>query len=505
MPLPPPPPGFTLDTPAAPPPPPGFQLDSAPALSAKQQETPSFLSHPIAATESYLSGLAKGIGETVTGLPSAIAGLPAEAERQAQAHAGETLAQRALDPAGMQQAANIALSFNPANIGASAASRELISPTPTVPTAVHGITPERAALAKEAIDKYGIPITAPQIGMAPIGKFAQSVTRHIPLSGVEEHELQVRQAWNRAVSRTFGANADAITPTVMKDAKTRLGGGINAIENSNSVTFTTPDITKLAALEMTAHSSMTKEEYGVISRLVDNVLRHVGPTGQLEGTTVGDLFRKGGALDTATGNSNRNIAHIASGIKVLLQDMLQRDLPLGVADDYRNLRFQYKNMKTVEPLANKSPTGDISPGLLNARVTQQFKDRAYDVSGHDLDKLGRIGQAFLKEPPSSGTAERGTVYYAGEKISELIAAILAGHFLSIPELAGTAAGALVVGRAAGSALRSPKLAERTISRVLTPTPKPPPPILPWAVPAGAGTLGLALGAKPNPPQAEPNQ
>jgi hypothetical protein len=339
-----------------------------------------------------------------------------------------------------------------------------IPKTPAVPAS--GINKERAMLAREARDVFNLPITAPQIGMSPTGKFADAATRSLPLSGAREHEMTLQQAFNREVAKTFGEDAPLVTQTVMSDAKKRIGGEINRIENSNKVALDDHFLMDLAAIEEGAHAGISDQEYAVVSRQLENAIQHITDKDDLEGLTYGKLLRKDAPLDRAVSNANPNIARPAQQIKEALQDALQRSLSDENLEAYRQARFQYKNMKAIEPLVNKNPQGDISPALLNSRVSQQFRNRAYDTSGtNPLDRLGKIGQAFLKEPGTSGTTERREMLHL---LGGLGGAAAAGDVFGMMNAAAGAAGTLGTGRAVSSALRSPGMADRTIKRALDP-------------------------------------
>ena len=361
-----------------------------------------------------------------------------------------------------------AMSLSPTTAAVSKAASVL----PSAVASSTGMTAERALLAKEARDVFGIPLTAAQIGTSPMIKTAESAISKLPLSGARGHELETKQAFNRAVSRSFGEAAKTITPDVMLQAKTRIGGVINKIENNTEVGVGSAKLmSRLAAIETNAHEGLTAAEYAVVARLLNGVIRNVTPGDKLTGTTYGNLLHRDSPLDHGVANSNSNIARAAQQIKTALQDALQDSLSGADLEAYRNARFEYKNMKTIEPLVNKAPTGDISPALLNARVSAQFPNRAYDTSGtNPLDRLAKIAQAFLKEPGTSQTTERAATLHELAKIGGMIAA---GDLLGIPTaLAGTAA-TLGTGRAIGSYLRSPGLANRTIEKALRPPPTSP--------------------------------
>jgi hypothetical protein len=364
--------------------------------------------------------------------------------------------------------------------------------------AASGISRERALLAKEATDTFGIPVTASQVGMSKTAQLAESAVKSLPMSGAREFEGSQRQAFNRAVSKTFGEDAPAITQSVMNTAKKRIGGEINRVENSAEVKLDDSFLQKLGEIETATQSSVTPAEFSVIEKQLAGVLHNVQPDGSIQGLTYGKLLGRDSPLDQATRNSNSNISRPAQQIKDALQDALQRSLSGDDLAAYQKARFQYKNMKTVEPLVNKAPEGNISPALLNSRVTQQFPNRAYDTGGsNQLDTLAKIGQAFLKEQPTSGTAERG---WTLARLGELGAAVAAGDILGVPAALGGAAATLGAGRLISSMMRSPRLAARSIRKTLDSdpprTPAPPGSTLSRAIP------GAFLGGQPTLPQSD---
>ena len=152
-------------------------------------------------------------------------------------------------------------------------------------------------------------------------------------------------------------------------------------------------------------------------------------------------------------------------------------------DQLREARGQYKAMKTIEPLVEKSTTGDVSPAGLMQAVRGSYNGMAYGGGGA-LGDLARVGQRFLKEPPSSGTAERlqagATAGKIGNTIGTLGAlggATMGAHeaapYLSpyvspemiLPTLAGMA-GSFGAGRIASSVLRSPTVSNMLVNRAL---------------------------------------
>jgi hypothetical protein len=108
----------------------------------------------------------------------------------------------------------------------------------------------------------------------------------------------------------------------------------------------------------------------------------------------------------------------------------------------REARTQYKALKTVEPLTVRADTpggatpstGDISPAALNSRVNQQYDTPRATLGQLPLKDLAQIGQRFLKEPGSSGTAERLSLMNIGKNIGSVGAGLAAGAYAGINPL-----------------------------------------------------------------------
>lgn len=178
-----------------------------------------------------------------------------------------------------------------------------------------------------------------------------------------------------------------------------------------------------------------------------------------------------------------NVRFYASSIRNALDDALERSAPPELVDELRLARSQYRSMKTIEDLAAKSPTGDISPAALMQAVQHNSGPRAAYKGGGDLGELARIGQHFLKEPPSSGTAERiaakdtlTKLTQAGQMAGGAAGAAMGlNHFapqlanlapgVAGPAIASAAAG-FGAGRLVSSVLRSEGLSNRLIDYAL---------------------------------------
>lgn len=272
-----------------------------------------------------------------------------------------------------------------------------------------GVSPEVAGLARTARDRYGINLRAGQISSSPTMKFTDSVLSRTFGSGYATKDEAARAAFSRAVASSIGETADGVTPVVMQRARTRLGNEFDRIGGASTTQADNQFVADLAQLDGEARLALVDAEYGVIERQIDNVLSKVNAQGEIPGDVYQALTRKGAPLDVASRSGNPNVRHYASEVREALDNALERSISPELRDDLRRARYQYKNMKTIEPLVKKgTPEGYISPALLLGRVNQSFSDSAYSGAG-ELGELAQIGQRFLKEPPSSGTSERQAV------------------------------------------------------------------------------------------------
>jgi hypothetical protein len=334
-------------------------------------------------------------------------------------------------------------------------------------------SPEVAQLAETAINQYDIPVGPGQITESPMVKFADSVVNKMPFSGGTVSNAQQSAAFNRAVSNTFGENAERITPDVMARARTRLG---NVFED---VAARTPSIAEDQVFDQAmmdavtnAQLNLTDQQMGPITRQFDNI---IGKFQQGNGAITGDVYqeltKKGTPLDVALHSADPGIRAFARQAREALDDVFERSAAPDALGDLRAARAQWKAMKTIEDLVEKSPAGDISPALLMGAVRSSYDNMAYGAGG-DLAELARIGQQFLKAPPSSGTAERLAVMNMLTKVGGAggLAATAAMNPGSIPMMAAVgvpaAAAYLAAARGGGALMRSPALANRLIANSL---------------------------------------
>lgn len=334
-------------------------------------------------------------------------------------------------------------------------------------------SPETAQLAKTAIDQYGIPITPAQMSESPMIRFAESVVNKMPFTGGTASIAEQQAAFNKAVASTIGETADKITPDVMAAAKDRLGKVFDSVATNTPRIAADPTFDSNMLSVMTdAQQVLTPDEFKPLLNQFDNIMSKFQQGGNaITGEVYQALTRKGAPLELLSKSANPNMRAYASQIRNVLDDALERSASPDVIAQLRQARSQWKAMKTIEDLVEKSPTGDISPALLMNAARSSYSDIAYGGGG-TLADLGRIGQKFIKPMQSSGTAERLAVMNMLTKLGGAggLAATAVTNPGALPMLAAVggpaALGTLGAAKGLGALMRSKGLANALLNNSL---------------------------------------
>jgi hypothetical protein len=311
-----------------------------------------------------------------------------------------------------------------------------------------GVDSATAKLAQLAHDKFGITLDADQITNSPLVRKVSAMMNLNPINNHLARDATQRGQFTRAVGRTFGADSDSLTPEVMQGAKDRLGAQFDQIAARNPVHVDDNMLGDFAQIESEAQQALPQGEFTPIAKQLDNVITQASKNGDtLTGEQYQALTRKGSPLDVASNSANPNIRHYAIQIRGALDDALERSAGPEDVKALQSARLQYKNMKTVEPLVSKSADNQITPALLNNRVSVNFKNRAYQGAG-DLDELAQIGTRFLNPPHTSGTPEgiRAQRLLEGAGAGGALSLAVGGHLLGYGNLGDLAGLGLFAGR-----------------------------------------------------------
>ncbi len=257
-----------------------------------------------------------------------------------------------------------------------------------------------ARLVQRAAD-LGIPIRPAQVSTSPFVNKLDQMAAKVPGSGMGALVEEQQTGLNRATARTFGENASAVTPEVMASAKKRIGDAFDDVEKGTTVQFDQPLISRLKAIVGDASGVLESGQMTPLNKRI-NAIIDLAENGEFDGKTFNNMMKKDAPLSRLQKASDPNIQYYAGQIRSALQDALERSASPEMAQKYNQARLQYRNLKTVEPVAANAPTGNVSPLALAAQVRKSNPSFAYGGGG-DLGDIARIGQRFMRQPADSGT------------------------------------------------------------------------------------------------------
>lgn len=321
-------------------------------------------------------------------------------------------ASRALPPGSIQSAARNAIraiADSPeADAAQTAAGAVKAAPGAAMKAAV---IPEVRALAQKASD-IGMDIRPDMLTDNKFMRMMGEALEKVPLSGSKAEQRQV--AFNRAIMGQIGVDTRGtpvkrLTPDVFDAAMNKSGGVIGDISKKTPIQLAADEAGGLDQSLSAFVDNAKKFELTDHARIAENYVKEIRAKAE-NGVLPGEAFRRINSKLGAQMRSTKDgdLKRVLSELQDTMQDALERHVSPDDFAALREARKQYAIGKTIEPLVAKAKIGDLSPvGLMGAVTSDNFK-KGMMARGHagTLGDLARIGQAFLKEPESSGTAER---------------------------------------------------------------------------------------------------
>lgn len=343
------------------------------------------------------------------------------------------------------------------------------------------VDPELAKVAQIAGDqKYPIKVRPDQvIEGAKFSKLAGQAASDTPLAGSSKEANQV--AFTRNLIDMLDpteSKADRLTPEVFDKAMRRSGEGIGDIMAKTDVPVESVR-GEAESLRANAEKFATDNDKRIIGNYIDELTSKADENGVINGTALKELNSEiGTRARTEAGN---DLGRRLNDLQDIIQDAVEKHVEPADATPLKEFRRQYAYGKMVEPLVAKTIDGKVSPAGLMARVTATKQGKQYMARsmGGPIGDLAKVGQ-LIKEPGSSGTAERSLVYGAIKDTAKTAAGIVGGY-----------------PAAAAYNLLGPKLTRAMVGkRPKKPAPKPPaPPVEPTTSP-GAGPEAPRGGGEP---------
>lgn len=273
-------------------------------------------------------------------------------------------------------------------------------------------SPEIAALAKLARDKYGIHLRAGQIEGATDRAAAVRDSNLVtaPGSGVQAGNREHLAQFTKGAAKTVGLDTRNLTPNAANEAREAIGSVFDRAATTTGVAADDQLVTDLAKVGSQARElGLDQSQINALDMQIDKITKLAAnhrEGGIIPGDVYQDWTHSGSSLQRIIDNDHGMFGDLAGDIRSALDDAVTRASAPEDVSALQNARFQWKNLMTLKPLiAEAGPEGYISPLKLRTRVQQHFPNYAFGDGG-DLGELARIGQTFMKEPPNSGTPMR---------------------------------------------------------------------------------------------------
>lgn len=271
------------------------------------------------------------------------------------------------------------------------------------------LPPSSAPLA-EAAQNAGIQLNAAQrTGSKPLAVL-DSVLDYMPFTGDKQAALKgaQRQAWQRAVMRELGENADEVTPGVLNSARERIGAQFNDIAKRNVVKIDDMFLDTLATAESKLTNFSSPNAKKAINRALDLAAKAEKSGGVIPGReyqTIRSALTK--AADDAFGARNSELGQTLQTIRDGLDDAAEASISPDDAAAWVKARSQWKLLKRVEKAADNA-SGNLSPKKFYNEMTRKDSGAMiYGRGNQTLPNLARVGKEFIAENvPNSGTAQR---------------------------------------------------------------------------------------------------
>lgn len=269
-------------------------------------------------------------------------------------------------------------------------------------------------IGKESVDilkKAGVPLDAAQTtGSALLGRVKAALNDN-PLTAGAENLFTSNQklAYNKAIAKTMGEDADQITPSVIARAKERIGNVYDSIANKININVDSKFLNNLAILDDEAKNVLNDSQYGIVDKNIKNIIEKASKEGnQISGQQYQAIKR---TLDKLSGSADSDVASYARDLKDLLNkglsDSAESSGNKQIVIQLKEANKHWGNMRKIEDIALKDPEGNINPSLLYNSLATKAKRNAFYAEDPQLAKLASAGKMILpSKVPNSGTVAR---------------------------------------------------------------------------------------------------
>jgi hypothetical protein len=327
------------------------------------------------------------------------------------------------------------------------------------------ISPTRVPAARQpavqALEAEGVPLTAGDRSGSRQLQWLESATGDAPFSGGAAERLADRKgrAFNRAVARHMGEDADLLTPEVMQRSADRLGNEFRTLSARNTLQYDAQMGRDINNVSQEYWNSMQSGHQPIFANMRQDIIDHLRSN---QATIPGDLYQKTRSRLSRMSNSyaqnDPELSRALGGLRDALDEGMARSIRPEDAAAWATARQQYGNMRAVEQAmagaGSQAAQGFVSPSQLRSAIAS--RNRPVYVRGQsDIGNLARSGEAVLRPLAQSGTSPREQATNVIRSAAHLLGAGAAGG--AVGGLPGVVSGiaALAAPGVAGRVLLNP--------------------------------------------------
>jgi hypothetical protein len=287
--------------------------------------------------------------------------------------------------------------------------------------------PEGLADIALSAQKYDIPVSIPQVSDARSVKNIQKLGQELPFSGYEAFRDKQLGAWQKALFKTVGMDADRFTPKTMDKAFSKVGGEFDSLTKGKRFDVANDFQNAVIETVQDAQELYGKDAADIFQKQALKVIDEFNPDGTISGESLAFQRARLNKLARRT-TDEANKTALQDLENILIDNITSQDPVLREA--LNTAKYHYKNLIAIEPLAQKAKKGFISPTQLNSRVSRIYGRAHTTGKSGEIGELANIGFQLLGELGGSDSVQKGL--YAGASLGAgYIDPLSAGAALSL--------------------------------------------------------------------------